>query len=95
MRISEDRAAMHYGEATMPQLIQELSVQSGQPVNDATGLDGKYEISLFWVPGDYPENPGPTLIQALQEQLGLKLESKKAMVDIVVVDHMEKTPTEN
>jgi uncharacterized protein (TIGR03435 family) len=42
-----------------------------------------------------PTDPAPTLIGALQEQLGLKLEQKKLPVDIVVVDHIEKTPTEN
>jgi uncharacterized protein (TIGR03435 family) len=38
---------------------------------------------------------GPTLFAAVQEQLGLKLESKKSMVDLVIVDRLEKTPTEN
>lgn len=40
-------------------------------------------------------DPAPTLIGAVQDQLGLKLEPKKLPVDIVVVDHAEKTPTEN
>ncbi len=40
-------------------------------------------------------DPAPTLIGAIQEQLGLKLEPKKLPVDIVIVDHIEKTPTEN
>ncbi len=40
-------------------------------------------------------DPAPTLIGALQDQLGLKLEAKKLPVDIVIVDHIEKTPTEN
>jgi uncharacterized protein (TIGR03435 family) len=35
------------------------------------------------------------MLRAVQEQLGLKLESKKGMVDILVVDHIEKIPTEN
>lgn len=38
---------------------------------------------------------GPTMIEAIQSQLGLKLESKKGMVEILVVDHAEKVPTEN
>jgi len=38
---------------------------------------------------------GPTLIGAVQEQLGLKLEQKKGPVDIIVIDHIEKVPTEN
>lgn len=35
------------------------------------------------------------MFQALQDQLGLKLESKKTMVDIIVIDHVEKVATEN
>ena len=38
---------------------------------------------------------GPTLIRAVQDQLGLKLNSKKGLGDFVVVDHVEKVPTEN
>jgi uncharacterized protein (TIGR03435 family) len=41
------------------------------------------------------DTSGPTLIGALQSQLGLKLEQKKGMVDIFVIDHVEKVPTEN
>jgi uncharacterized protein (TIGR03435 family) len=41
-----------------------------------------------------PDN-GPTLLQAIQSQLGVKLESKKTQVEILVVDHVEKVPTEN
>ncbi|MGA3186953.1 MAG: TIGR03435 family protein [Bryobacteraceae bacterium] len=37
----------------------------------------------------------PTIFVAVQEQLGLKLESQKAAVDVLVIDHMEKVPTEN
>ncbi len=95
MAIVDDRAALHFGEGTMPEFARRLSGQVGQPVADVTGLNGKYDINLSWVPGDYPENPGPTLFAALQDQLGLKLESKKGMVDTVVIDHIEKTPTEN
>jgi uncharacterized protein (TIGR03435 family) len=39
--------------------------------------------------------PLPELAAALQSQLGLKLEQKRAVVDVFVVDHMEKTPTAN
>jgi uncharacterized protein (TIGR03435 family) len=45
--------------------------------------------------GANPERTGPSLFTAIQEQLGLKLESRKAPVDIVVIDHIEKVPTEN
>ena len=39
--------------------------------------------------------PAPTLFEAVQQQLGLKLEQKKGTVDILIVDHVEKTPVEN
>jgi uncharacterized protein (TIGR03435 family) len=47
--------------------------------------------------GEVPDNgpSGPTLIHAVQDQLGLKLNSKKGPGDIVVVDHVEKVPIEN
>jgi uncharacterized protein (TIGR03435 family) len=38
---------------------------------------------------------GPDFFRALQDQLGLRLEQRKAPVEILVVDHIEKTPTEN
>lgn len=77
-----------------------------RPVINATGLTGTFKIMLDWVKervptpltvdGEpYPLADGPTLFKAVESQLGLKLESKKSMVDVLVIDHMEKTPTEN
>ena len=42
-----------------------------------------------------PDDGGPTLFNALQQQLGLKLEDRKEPFDIIVIDHLEKVPTEN
>jgi uncharacterized protein (TIGR03435 family) len=70
-------------------------------VVDRTGLTGVYDFNLDWVPdrlsgrsGDGSEPSGPTIFTALQEQLGLKLESTKAPVEVVVIDHVEK-PSDN
>jgi uncharacterized protein (TIGR03435 family) len=41
------------------------------------------------------DSAGPTLVEAIQEQLGLKLERKKGSVDVFVIDHVEKVPVEN
>ncbi|HEY6344709.1 MAG TPA: TIGR03435 family protein [Bryobacteraceae bacterium] len=73
-----------------------------QTVLDETGLKGLYEIKLEWTP-DFPPlvngapaetAPGPSLF-AVQEQLGLKLESRKGPVDVLVVDHADQIPAEN
>lgn len=89
-------AILRFADESMAQFIGQISGQVGKPVTDATGLKGKYDFTLQWVPdrGGVSDS-GPNIFQALQDQLGLKLESKKGMVDILVVDHIEKTPTEN
>jgi uncharacterized protein (TIGR03435 family) len=97
MAITKGRAALHSDKESMPTFAEKLSGQLRQPVTDSTGLKGKYDITMYWITDLRPsaDEPGPSIFQALQEQLGLKLESKKSMVDILVVDHIEKTATEN
>jgi uncharacterized protein (TIGR03435 family) len=92
------RARMRATKETMEKLVIDLAAQSGRPVRDLTGLKGQYDFELFWLPDSVAAadiSAGPTLAQAVQDQLGLRLESAKAPVDIVVVDHVEKVPTEN
>jgi uncharacterized protein (TIGR03435 family) len=63
-------------------------------VIDNTGLTGGYDLTLEWAPNPSPDSTEPSLFTALQEQLGLKLESTKAPVEIIVIDNIER-PTEN
>ena len=72
-----------------------------RPVVDQSGISGRYDFHLVWtpdesqlrptegVPPDDPEAP-PNLFAAMQEQLGLRLISTKADVDLLVIDHAEK-----
>jgi uncharacterized protein (TIGR03435 family) len=95
------------GALTMAALAGSLSSQGIGPVEDATGLTGKYAIDLSWSPdaplpqdpGGAPSTPvaaeGQSLFSALREQLGLRLERRGAAVEYVVIDHIERTPTEN
>ena len=69
--------------------LAELLTMFGPPVADRTGLTASYDFKLTWNDTD-----GPTLSTALQEQLGLKLESQKVPVSYVVIDSAQK-PTEN
>jgi len=67
-----------------------------RPVVDRTGLAGTYDFTLEWVP-DSPQpvdTEGPAFIDALREQLGLKLESTKAAIRTPVIDRIDR-PTEN
>ena len=77
-----------------------LSRLEHQIVVDQTGLTGEYQIQLHWAPGsagsDAPADAvAPSLFTAVQEQLGLKLESRHGPLDSIVVDHAEKIPAEN
>ena len=79
-----------------------------RPVVDKTGLAGRFDFTLTWTPDDSqfrgfgarppaptPDaNAPPGLFTAIQEQLGLRLESTKAPVDVLVIERIEK-PSEN
>jgi uncharacterized protein (TIGR03435 family) len=78
----------------------------GQWIQTTMGSVGKYDISLEWAPEirdllaadalpAVSEPFAPNIFTALQEQLGLKLQRRKVMIENIVVDHIEKTPTEN
>ncbi len=78
--------------------IRRASASALPTVVDMTGLTGKYDFDLEYVgPAleDHPEVAGPTLLAALEGQLGLRLEQKKTALDALVIDHAEKVPTEN
>jgi uncharacterized protein (TIGR03435 family) len=96
MMLYEGHATERHAEETMEQLATNLGSQLGRPVTDATGLKGRYDFTLKWIEESAgPSTTGPDIFRALQEQLGLKLESKKGVADMLVVDHIEKAPTEN
>lgn len=85
---------------TVALLAEQLSRTLGRVVVDKTGLDGRYDLTLKWATDDGAStagssaDAGPSIFTAIQEQLGLKLESGKGPVPILVVDHLEK-PSEN
>ena len=65
----------------------------GRMVVDKTGLDGIYNCNLSWAP-EGADVPGPSFVMAIQEQMGLKLQSEKGPVETIVIDHIEQ-PSEN
>ncbi|SPE40252.1 conserved exported hypothetical protein [Candidatus Sulfopaludibacter sp. SbA3] len=77
-------------KATMAGFANRLSTDVGRPVIDRTGLDGAFAIKLEWA----REGAGVSVFTAVQE-LGLKLQAAKAPIDVLVIDHAERVPTEN
>ena len=91
------------GGIPLTQLTQMLCVFTQRIVVDRTGLTGNFDIDLTFTPEQLPQGPpppgvplpsidpnGPSLFTALQEQLGLKLESDRAPVEVLVIDHVER-----
>jgi uncharacterized protein (TIGR03435 family) len=78
------------GQMTLTDLARYLSSSAGRPVVERTGLTAGFEINLRWSPDNSPDAPGASLFTAIQEQLGLKLESAKGPIETLVIDHAEK-----
>jgi len=93
-------ARLTANHTTMSLFADSLSSQLDRPVKDMTGLPGIYDIKLRWTPeGADPATVNPSLptsiFTALQEIAGLKLERRRMPIEILVVDRIERQPTEN
>jgi uncharacterized protein (TIGR03435 family) len=82
-----------------------LSFNTDRAVLDRTGLTGPFDLELEWMPDPFQAPPLtggdgragasdldslPSLFTAVQEQLGLKLESARGPVDVIVIEHAER-----
>ena len=85
----------------MSTLAWELADSLGEVVVDQTGLDGIYSFQLRWSvndpssPAANDADPAPSVFTALEETLGLRLQHGKVPVPVIVVDHIDRVPTEN
>jgi uncharacterized protein (TIGR03435 family) len=84
-------------EQSLSYVDQLLGVQLHATIDDQTGLTGRYDYNLGFVPARFRETnkAGPDLITAVEEQLGLKLVEGTVALDVVVVDDASKEPLEN
>jgi uncharacterized protein (TIGR03435 family) len=97
------------GKARMAEFVRGLAGIVGRPVIDRTGFTGEFDVHLTFTPDENtPGLPGgtlsaappapdptrPSIFDALQEQLGLKLSASKGPVEVLVIDHVER-PTAN
>ena len=72
---------------------------TGRPVIDKTGLDGDYQIELAYRPFDSTtsdsSDPSLDVFSAVRNQLGLRLDPQRGIVDILKIQSIDKIPTEN
>lgn len=96
-----NRGRLFYDHRNMYGFALLLSRQLRQPVIDQTGLTGFYNIHLEWAPDDASgapvtdASPLPDIYQAVEEQLGLHLESSKTPIDVIVIDRAAHVPIAN
>ena len=96
---------IQHNRLTMLMLASLIGRFTQTPVLDQTALPGAFEVKLDWgrdnrLPSAAPDTAaepvdGPSVSEAVQTQLGLKLAKRKGPVDVLVVDHAEKTPLAN
>ncbi len=86
------------GVGTTAQIADMIAGAAGRPVVDRTGLVGRFSYLIRYAP--MPVDAGgdsglPDIFGAVQQQLGLRLESKKEVLDVLVVDHIDRVPSGN
>jgi bla regulator protein BlaR1 len=96
---------IHVGRdsTTLATLVDVLTTVLRMPVVDKTGLQGIFDIDFEYAQltanapsdGGTASLPGPTIFDALEKTLGLRLVQRKDPVEVLVVDHLDSTPTEN
>ncbi len=74
----------------METFARNLSGGAGRHIVDKTGLSGSYDLELEFTPDQSPDTTGPSLFTAMQEQLGLKLDSQRAPIEVLVIDRVER-----
>ncbi len=81
--------------ATLGALADMLAARVSLPVRDKTGVEGNYKVELHFAREDDPEPMLPSISDALNDTMGLKLVPSKVPVQMVVIDSLSRVPTEN
>jgi uncharacterized protein (TIGR03435 family) len=100
--LASSGARMQGGKIPMPEFIRVLSMVLGRPVIDKSGFTELFDVRLEFMPDEAtpalpappPDPAGPSLgssiFSAIQQQLGLRLESSKGPVEVIIIDHVER-----
>jgi uncharacterized protein (TIGR03435 family) len=107
LNVNQERRVQ--GRITMTYLLLALAGNLDRPLVDMTGLEGKYQIDLRFRPMQprSPSQPSPeepatdyldaagSLVAALDKQCGIHVEARKASIDMLIIDHINRSPSEN
>ena len=86
----------HMSMGVLADTLQEIALRDiDVPVVDQTGLTGNFDFQLDWSPAVENPGPGPTLFEAIENQLGLKMQRTRAPLPAIVIDSVERVPIEN
>jgi uncharacterized protein (TIGR03435 family) len=96
-RVVEGQVRISAKAQPLSELTRALENQLGPRVIDKTGLTGKYDFHLEFAPQNVngPDDNAPGIFSAVRDQLGLRLEKRTGPLDILIVDHANRVPTEN
>jgi uncharacterized protein (TIGR03435 family) len=107
LNVNQERRVQ--GRVTMTYLLLALTGNLDRPLVDTTGLEGEYQIDLRFTPmqprspsqansedpvADYLSAAG-SLVTALEKQCGIHVEARKAPIDMLIIDHINRTPSAN
>lgn len=84
------RTVMKVSNASMVDVAAALRRQAGRPVEDHTGLSGKFDFTIEYAPQETADSADPSLFTVLKEQLGLKLRPAKGPIEMLVIDQISE-----
>jgi uncharacterized protein (TIGR03435 family) len=82
------RTVIKASKTSMTDIAAALRRQAGRPVEDHTGLEGSFDFQIEWAREETPDSADPSLNTVLKEQLGLKLQSAKGAIEILIIDQI-------
>jgi uncharacterized protein (TIGR03435 family) len=89
------KGGLRLQNSSLDGLAGSLTRPTGRPVVNETGIKGNFDINLDYAPEGAANSELPSLFTALQEQLGLQLVTRRVPIEMLVVDRVERVPSEN
>lgn len=81
---------MRVSKMSMTDIAAALRRQAGRPVEDHTGVKGSFDFQIEWAPQETQDSTDPSFSTVLKDQLGLKLQSAKGTIEMIVIDQIAR-----